>query len=562
MKNCELHYKIVDNKNNLSFKSGHCNILAFSDLHGGLRAPAKMFNSIAANVKNIFPQQKNSNVLNLLAMPGDIFINQQKRGYITKPNITNGDVQLLLINNLLKSIRNLIHPKAKYDALFTPGNHDFDGGDVALLNMLKKMPVKMLLTNAHNTAELSPLYDNKLFTSVIYEIPDDRKPNLKHKVLTLGVTLQNMDYFNEGLIKKIKFLDNFTSVDEKLKDDAYLKTIEKINSIITSFKNENPNGAVVILSHLGNRFSGLLAENNPDINLILNGHDHVQKLTRVNRSKIASLGQNSEIYRGIQLNFDDYGRLENINIDTFYPLDEKVPNAKDLMKDVNSMLKEDIKPLVKFNPNIFGINEFIYTTEVRYKNSPYANFLSSALRDYLIEKGFKVDLLGCQSSSIRGSIKEGSANLDLLKTFDGIKDYVAGLEIAPLKGREILDIVIENVLGNIEKPERSTIMQWSDLKVDRSLFTDIRYGKTDKTFKDGVKIRNRITGEYEPLMLDKEYYTAFANKDVNRRKECFEKIKHKFKPTGINVPDAFHEYMDEHKYIINITPEIMEERII
>ena len=562
MKINELHSKIENNKNSFSFKSGHCNILTFSDLHGGLRGPAKMFNSIAANVEKIFPNQAEQNVYNILAMPGDIFINEAKRGYITKPSLTNGDVQLYMVNNLLKSIRNLIRPKAKYDVLFTPGNHDLDGGDISLLDTLKKMPVKMLLTNADNTEELSKAYDNKMFTSVVYEIPDDKKPNLKHKVLALGVTLQNMKYFNEGFIKIIKFLDNYTSVDEKLNDEAYSSTIEKVNSIITKFKEENPNGAVVILSHLGNRFSGLLAENNPDINLILNGHDHVQKLTRVNRSKIVSLGQNSEIYRGVQLHFDDYGRLENINVDTYYPTEEKTPYAKDLMKDINYLIKDDIKPLVQFKPNEYGINEFVYTTEIRYKNSPYANFLSSALRDYLIEMGYKVDLLGCQSSSIRGSIKEGSANLDLLKTFDGIKDRVAELEIAPLKGQEILDIVTENINGNLASPERSTIMQWSDLKVDRSLFEAINAKLSDKTYNDCVKIRNRETGEYEPIVLNKEYYTAFANKDVHRRKECFEKVRHKFKSTGITVPDAFHGYMDKHKYVINITPEIMEERIV
>lgn len=550
---------------NITFGKGRFQILAISDLHGGLRSLAKTMKTIEKHSNEIYPNSGEKSTFNLFAISGDWFINQAQNGYITDHNLTNGDIQLKFFKKFINRLKSLIMPNSKFDTVITPGNHDFDGGDEFLLKAVHDLPLKMVVSNLKNFEDFSDYVGKKLVKSLVLEVPDDKNPKLKHKLLILGSTVHNMEYYNKGLTKKMTFLENQNCTDEKLNDSAFLKTIEVINEEINKFKSKNPNGAVVFLSHLGNRFSDLIASSTKNIDLILNGHDHVQTINFVNKIPIISLGKDGELLRGIKINFNDDGKLDKTIVNTFLTSDTSDFEVKmhDFMIDLNKMLHDDIRPIIKINQNQYGVGELHYNTQIRYSNSPYANFLTSAIRDSLRNANIDVDTVGIQSSAIRGGIVNGSTNLDLLKTFDGIKLHISGIETAQLKGSDLVDIITENILENLKLPERNTIMHWSDIQVNRTLFDEISKGKSKKTFADAIKIRNRETGEFERIDPDKTYKTALSHKFITKDSlESSKRVRDKFTPTGIKIQEAFQTYLKDNNYTIDITPEIMESRIL
>ena len=552
----------LNSQNKFSFRAGNFNILAFSDLHGGLRSLTRFTCTLENNFARVFPEKDLPSTKNLITVSGDYFINHMQDGYLSEPKLNNGNIQQQFFKRFIDRVHALIGKDKICDTIFTPGNHDFDGGDEFILALANKMPIKVLLTNLQNIENFKI---KNLVSSVIQEVPDSINPEKKHKLLFLGATLQNMDYYNRGLIRKMKFFENVNCTDAQLQDEYFSKTISAINAEINKFKSENPQGGVVLLSHVGNRFSDLIANSTNGINLILNGHDHVKDVNFVNNVPIVSLGENAELFRGIKIHFNDDGKLEKIKVDTFETAGTPKIEVEmhEFATDLQTMLQKDISPLIKISPNEYGISELVYNKQIRYSNSPFANFLTSALRNVLRETYPELDTLGIQSSAIRGGIKHGSSNLDLLKTFDGIKINISELEIAKLKGKEIADIIIENILENLKAPERNTIMQWSDIEVNRTQIDKIRRGSISLNKMIGaIRIRNRETGDFVPLNLERTYTVALTHKFVNKEDlNAPKKIKDKFTGTGIKVKDAFRQYLEAINYNIEITPEIVENRI-
>ena len=97
--NCQF-YRVDKNRyssesqKDVTFGKGRFQILAISDLHGGLRSLAKTMKTIENNSDKIYSNSDEKSTFNLFAISGDWFINQAQKGYITDNNLTNGDIQL------------------------------------------------------------------------------------------------------------------------------------------------------------------------------------------------------------------------------------------------------------------------------------------------------------------------------------------------------------------------------------------------------------------------------------------------------------------------------------
>ena len=81
-----------------------------------------------------------------------------KKGFITHPEITNGDLQNIALLKLIDNIENIVkntrttsaknqNGHSELKVLFTLGNHDLDGGADKILNIMKKNPMTTLVTN-------------------------------------------------------------------------------------------------------------------------------------------------------------------------------------------------------------------------------------------------------------------------------------------------------------------------------------------------------------------------------------------------------------------------------
>ena len=235
-----------------------------------------------------------------------------------------------------------------FDAVYTPGNHCFDGGDEWLFDKMARSTIKTIVTNINK--ERSPLAKNyindphiNILSSKIYEIPDNKIADKFNKVLILGMTIPSMNYYNPGLMKKTEFYNNSNKNDAQLEEKDIKKTLRVMKYYIRQFKHQNPNGAVIVLSHMGNKISKLMAKFAPEINLILNGHDHKEFETLVGNTLILSHGQSSNFFRGSQFIIEDNG---DVSIQTRKFETEKYEQIarkdQQIQSTVNVNIKKDL----------------------------------------------------------------------------------------------------------------------------------------------------------------------------------------------------------------------------
>ncbi|MBO5714256.1 MAG: hypothetical protein J6R83_02405, partial [Clostridia bacterium] len=123
--------------------------------------------------------------------------------------------------NVKQTLNKLVESKNKgettesknLEVIYQLGNHCLDGGDKFALNFMKNNPMKSLVTNVNlekspAVVEAMKTHGDKIVKSAVFSIPDDKKADLVHKVLFVGVTIPTMDFYNPKLLKDMEFLDN------------------------------------------------------------------------------------------------------------------------------------------------------------------------------------------------------------------------------------------------------------------------------------------------------------------------------------------------------------------
>lgn len=553
-----------------AFKAAQVNILATSDNHGNVHSLPKFVKTVEANKSDIFEKASDPSTLNLFAIAGDWFINPSKKGFLTKPKMSNGDIQLRFLKETIDSVHQAAGKNSNFDALFAMGNHDLDGGDKFIYKVMDTAPMKSLVTNVdlENSSGIQTAIEKsngKIAKSFEFEIPDDKNPNKKHKILVIGTTIPTMDFYNPGLLKKMSFFDNGNQKDANLSEEDIQGTIQSVAQAVNKFKDENPKGAVILLSHMGNRLSQIIRNNVPQINVILNGHDHKYLTTLRGKTNINSLGQDNEMIKSLNLRFNDDGDLESIDMNTFFT-DLTLSDEMDrhpLQLFLEESFREDMKQLVRVTNTSGEDAELDYGTEVRYSNSYLANYITSAVKRSVREIAPDIFSVGIQSSIIRGGIKDGANNLDLMKVFDGVSENLSNLRIGELTGYELSGLITENVLANLKAPTRNTIIHWSDVQVDRTLMSQIAQGKSNKKYIDAVKVRKTASKDFEPINPMKKYKIVLPEKFLLKDDIAWpKKIRKNFESLDRTYDELFRKYLDSVNYDIKVTPKTKEQRIL
>ena len=554
-----------------SFKAAQLNIVATSDNHGNLLTYPMLAQTVKNNKNDIFVKSEEPSTLNVLAIAGDWFINPSKRGFITNPSTDNGKLQLQFLNKFIDFTNNQTGQESNFETVFALGNHDLDAGDKFIYKVMDSKKMKTLVTNVDvdNSPKLKKLMEknSNIVTKQIFEIPDDKNPELMHKVLFIGATIPSMKFYNPGLLEDLKFFDDCNKKDANLKREDLQKTIAAIRKEVDTFKAENPKGAVVLLSHMGNTISKMVRDDVEGIDVILNGHDHKNLITVKNSTNIDSLGKDNEIIQALNLKFDDDGYLEK-DINTYYTKNtSKVDLEKNPLQVFSrKILSEDLKPLVSLTDISGNKVELPYSEDIRYKNSYLANWLTSAVKRPLRELCNDDEVIvGVQSSIIRGGLKDGSNNLDIMKVFDGVSEDLSNIRIGEITGEELVGLIVENIEGNLKAPKRSTIIQWSDIQVNRTLIGDILANKSKKSFADAVKVRNEFTNEFEPINLEKGYKIAIGEKFLVKDDIKWPgRIRDRFISLDKTYDQLLRSYIasDSINYQLKVTRKTKEDRII
>jgi len=536
----------------VGFKAAQVNIVAMSDNHGNVQNLPQLVGTIDKNKGDIFKKADEKSTLNMFAIAGDFFMNPHKKGYMTKPELSNGDIQANFLDKVVNTVKGMV--KNNFDTVYSLGNHCYDGGDEFVFNKLKDEPVKTLVTNVD--LEKSPLVtglmkDHKnIVKSQVYEVQDDKNPNLKHDVMFVGVTIPSL----KGKLTKTELYDNCNKKDTQLTEDDLQGTFAVLNKEVGAFKEKHPKGAVVLLSHMGAPISKMIQKNVPNINVILNGHDHTRDNEVQGGTLINSLGKDNEIIKSVNFRFNDDGDLEDVGYN-MYITENSAPD-KDVKTFLDKNFEEDVKPLVKMH----GASELEYSDKIRYANTELTNFLTSTVAEEARKEIPDLASVALQSSYVRGGIKEGSTNLNLLKIFDGIDVESQNLNVGNIKGNQLVDIISKNVKSNLEAPTRNTLIQWSDFQVNRTMIEQISKGESKNSYADAVKCRNQQTGKFENIDLNKDYKVILSNKILS--KKDFKEVKDNFKSINKNYDDFFRANIKGKNYEVNVDDKVKEQRVL
>ena len=225
-----------------------------------------------------------------------------------------------------------------------------------------------------------------------------------------------------------------------------------------------------------------------------------------------------------------------------------------------------MKPLVSLKDIAGKPAELDYGESIRYQNSYLANYLTSAVkrsvRDICEDKNV---IVGIQSSIIRGGLKDGSNNLDIMKVFDGVSEDLSNVQIGILRGSELVGLIVENIQGNLKAPKRNTIIQWSDIQVNRTLISKILDGKSNKKLEDAIKVRSEANNDFEPIDLNKKYQVALGEKFLVKDDIVWPaKIRDRFYSLNQTYDRLLRTYIasDDINYQLKVTQKTKEQRIL
>jgi len=559
---------------NTHFGSSQVNIASMADSHGDILSIPHVIKTIQENRDTIFEKKNLPSTQNVLAIVGDYYMNPGGNGILTDPQKTFGDVQDSFLHKLIYEVARNFSQNQRFDTVYTPGNHCFGAGDIWLFDRLYKAPMSSVITNVN--LEKSPIIDKivsrvpNITSHKVYEVPDSKNPDIKNHVLFLGVTIPSM-YYNMHNIKHTVFYDQTTKNDASMTKDDFKETIVLLKNKIKEYKKQYPNGAVVLMSHTGNKISNIFAENVDGIDVILNAHDHRDYSTMVGKTQILSHGQNNKFLRSVNLMFDDNGKLYCVKSQKF----ETAPYIRDTRKDsylqkfVKSLLKKDLVPLLYLDKSEIKTKDFIFSNDIRYKNTLLMNYITTALGTEARKVYPSLDAVGIPATIIRNGLFSNNLrttfnNIDLLNMFKGVDTNVSRLRIGKITGEELTNLIVENALNNIESQTRNALIQWSDIQINRSaLIRMVNRGANN--LSSTIKIRNRKTGVYEPIRPKKQYTIILADKYLIKDTKSIQVPKlilKKFERIPETYRQLFKQYLDNSNAKVNLTEEMYEKRII
>lgn len=533
---------------NINFKGATLNINSFSDSHGNLEKLDAFYQAFEENKDEIFLDDKKGNQ-NALVVVGDFFIAGDTKGYKTNKNASSNDFQMKFFNVFINKLKGLVPKNVSY---FIPGNHEFDAGEKYFKQILNSINAKVIASNLDfkNSPVLEDeIKNDKIFQTDILEIDDDKDPSKKHKALFLGISPVNIPAYKKGM-KGIKFIDEASEGQDAVTKEDYERTFNKTIQLIEEFKKDNPKGLVIVSVHTGVDFAKNLAnEMGDNISLILNGHEHKNDDETINGVNIINLSQNFEKFANIKLSVDDDGNLKSISEPKTYKPLLNFGKEGIIQKIFYKVFCDDWEKEYKIrvdNPKLKSLDN----EGVRYQNNYLANFITDSILSQIQKTNPDVDIFALNASSIRGSIDTlnagGANNLQMIEVLGGITHKDAELYKNKVSGKELMVLIVDNLLFNETSPERKPLMQYSGLIIDKkSILDGVHSGKSlDELMEYVIFAKNG-----KNIETDKDYTIANTVKYFAKSKNKFinTNLFNRAQVLNLNAKDSFRAYIEENK---------------
>jgi len=403
-----------------------------------------------------------------------------------------------------------------YDAMCV-GNHEFDFGFDAFMNMKKEAEFDFLSSNIYlNSKPVVESYIQKRFKDGL-------------KVAILGLTTRETEVItSDGLEGKLTLTD----------------PIEEAKMIVPILKKNND--IVIALSHIGmyytdQTFDGynsdsFLAKMVPGIDLVVGGHSqqHLKRPIRIGNTRIVQTEGYGKWLGRIDFVITEKGKVKQKKF-KLYPINLKKKVVKDGKKSYVLISKkiEENKAVIDmlngfkcdFPKHVIGQLTVDFSgerDEVRHKETPLGDLVADAMR----EKG-SADFSFFNAGSIRQGLRKGDVReLDVYNVFP----FNDTLIIGQMKGAVIHDLM--------EFFAEKTRGSGGFLQVS---------GITMKLYR-GSALEIKINGK----KLDpKKKYTFATNSFLAKGGDGYKivaKVKGK-KNTGYSIPSIISNYIKKRKMI-------------
>lgn len=521
-----------------SFKGATVNINAFSDTHGELILANNALEEMRSRKEDIFCKEGKGKT-NVLAICGDWFMDGGKTGYTAEPNKPLAEFQLKVLNTFIKQINKLAPHSAN---LFLPGNHEFDGGVSLLAKILAKINADVIATNIdfkHSPEFNDIIQGNKLVKEKIITVDDDKDPDKTHKVMFLGVIPVNLVKYQKNT-NGITPIDNIKKSQAEVERADYSKTIDYCKDKISQFKEENPDGIVVFMSHTGVEFADNLAKEST-VDLIFDGHEHKDEIRVVNDTPIIPLSQNFKKIVNTKLKINDNGKLDNIQITDIKPAQNHKQGI--LSKLYLRLFKEDLKKLYSIQtekPNI----EALDIDGIREGNNYLANFITDSILEEAKKKDPTINFFALNASAMRHPLNVSEepqiSPLDIMNVLAGITEVDGSLMITEVTGKELSYMVADNYLFSKETPDKNPVIHYSGLITKREQIWEALENGVDPYELTEYIIDAETNMPIEP---DKTYKIMNVEKYFNKSKNSVIKdLKAKSEFTGNKVQELFKNH--------------------
>lgn len=537
---------------NPSFKSATVCINALSDTHGELFLANNAAEEMRKRSKDIFCHEEKGGA-NIVAVCGDWFMDGARKGYKSNPDMPLAKFQLSILNEFFNQLKGMA---ANTTAIFTLGNHEFDCGVALLDDVLSNINADVIASNLdieNSYGFAKSIAGGKILGEKIVEAEDDKNPDLKHKLLFLGVMPVNLKMYQRNL-DGIYLTDINDKPQAFVDKDDYRNTLEICKSKIAGFKKENPNGIVIFLSHTGVGFSDNLARES-DVDIIFDGHEHKTRTRIVNRTPIIPLSQNFQRISNAKIKINDEGQIDNIYLNNFNPVRNNRQGA--LMQLYNQLLAKDIEKsycIKSDNPCV----RMLDVNGVREGNNFLANFVTDSVLAEIRKENPDVDIFAINATAIRHSLsvsdKPSISHFDVMNVLAGIKEEEGQIMLTDVTGNQLVMLVIDNLLFNKIKPQKNPIIHYSGLIIDKDKI--IQAAEAGKSYEEIAKYIISAKTK-EPVELSKTYKIANVEKYFNKTQQpAIKELKDQSEYLGYTVQDMFLRHFDSEKSNLSVKCDI------
>ncbi len=531
---------------NVSFKSANVNINVISDTHGHINDCDKFLGTFKDNQKNLTTNGGRGNA-DLFAVCGDWFISGGSKGYHSDPQKPFGLFQLDVFNKMTDSLKSSVEG---LQTIFIPGNHEYDGGSQLLSDTFEKLNNDTTILNTNLDLKKSSVFkksidEGKLVNSKVIEVEDDKEDGVFHKVLLLGVSPVNLEYYCKN-IAGTKFIDNINIPQKQVEPEHYENTMQDCINRINDFKSENPDGAVVFFSHTGVNFAENLIRRTKHVDFVFDGHEHKVGINYVDDVPVFALSKDFNYFGNLKLHFDDNGKL-TLNYSQIPVKKSKSLPDKEMTDFYNNLIKDDLKPEYMI---ISNINGDLSDKDIRLGENALANFITDSILSEIKKIDDSVDIFALNASAMRNYLPSGKDHpinhMQVMNLLSGITEQEAEIVTTKVSGEQLMEILLDNYLLNRTAPERIPIIHYSGLTVDRTAFLKAHdSGSKYSELAECVK-----TADGKTIDLNKTYNIANVIKYFNKmQNHDLKELGKKSKSLNVSVKQLFEKYFEENQTI-------------